>query len=138
MGRDTDDTGADLGLKIAGQEINVRNVKSLNTIATVCTLVAVCGMGVALYYHEAAAQQDKSQLAKTLEKSNADIATALKDANVAQREQNTAFLQAMKELTAEQRRSTEQITIGNCMNESAMKNRQDARETCRRIVRDNR
>lgn len=34
--------GADVNLKVPGGEVNLRNVKSLNTLATVATLIFVC------------------------------------------------------------------------------------------------
>ena len=46
--------GADVAVKIAGQEFNVRNVKSLNTLATVATLViCVCGFTIGWFLIDA-------------------------------------------------------------------------------------
>lgn len=141
MGEPTE-TVADVSLKFAGQEVNVKNVKSLNTIATICTLIATCTIGVFIYFHEAGAQADKAQVANTLSKSNSDIAGALKDSNLAivqaLKESNANTLSAIKELTSEQKKSTNAIKVGNCLNDPSMKNRQDAREFCNRITRDDR
>lgn len=39
---DEQTSGADVAVKIAGQEVNLKNIKSLNTLATVATLMVVC------------------------------------------------------------------------------------------------
>lgn len=130
-----DSVGADIAVKVAGQEFNVRNVKSLNTIATVTSLIVVCTLGVFLYFHEATAQQDKAQTAATLAKSNAEIASALKENNKilvdAMKEQSMNTLNALGRLTS----ATKEIA---CLSDPAMKNRNDARDFCKRITREDR
>lgn len=142
MTGDAENGGADIGVKIAGQEVNIRNVRSLNTIATVCTLIGVCVLGVFVYYHEVSAQSDKVNVAATLQKSNTDISNALKESNTALvnalKESNANTLGALKELTTEQRRSTQAIKEIACLNDPAMKNRNDARDFCKRMARDER
>ncbi len=125
------ENGADVALKIAGQEVNLRNVKSLNTIATVCTLLGVCIIGVYLHFHEVNAQTEKAQVAATLQKSNVDIAAILKEATQAQREQGQAIVKALERV---ERRAAEVA----CLSDPTMKNRNDAREFCRRMSRDDR
>lgn len=112
-----------------GWGLKARNV-DLRTFMLILTLISAAGAVAVGWQHDVNAQTQKKELADTLEKSNKIIADALK-------EQNTHFLQALKELTTEQKKATVQITIGNCMNSPAMRNRNDAREECRRIVRDN-
>ena len=135
-------SGADLGIKIAGNEVNIKNVKSLNTIATVTTMVLVATLGVFLYFHEVNAQQDKARLAGTLEQSNSIVAEALKQSN-------KAVTDALKELAIEQRRATDAINAEQrrstnamkeiaCLNDPVMRNRGDARDFCKRIARDDR
>lgn len=139
---DGQESGADLSLKVAGQEINVKNVKSLNTAATLATLICVCVLGVFVYFHEVGAQQDKARVAATLQRSNADIAGALKESNQAivqaLKESNANTLGAIRDLTTEQRRAVTAIKEGNCLQDPAIRNRQDAREFCKRITRDDR
>ncbi len=127
----SEENGADVALKIAGQEVNLRNIKSLNTIATVCTLLGVCIMGVYLHFHEVNAQTEKVQVAETLRKSNADIANILKESNTLQREQAQAIVKALEKV---ERRTAEVA----CLQDPSMKNRNDAREFCRRMARDDR
>lgn len=127
----SEQTGADLNLKFAGQEVNLRNVKSLNTIATLVTMLLVGTLGVFLYFHEVNAQHDKSTLASTLQQSNAIVADSL-------RQSNKAMTDALKELAAEQRRSTNAMKEVACLNDPAMRNRADARDFCRRMARDER
>ena len=43
--------GADIGVKIGGQEVNVKNVKSLNTVLTAVSLVMITAIGVFLWDH---------------------------------------------------------------------------------------
>lgn len=74
---DEDTNGADVGLKLAGQEINLKNVKSLNTLATVATLILVCVLGYAFYAH-AGETRDASK----------ELTGALRDMTQAAREQN--------------------------------------------------
>lgn len=137
-----DRTGADVGLKIMGNEVNIKNLKSVNTVATVGTLIMVSALGVAFYFHEVGAQQDKAQVAATLVKSNADIAGALDRNSMTLarelKESNVNTLQVLKELTAEQRKSTAAIKEGNCLQDPAMRSRPDARDVCRRLTRDDR
>ena len=127
----SEENGADVNLKVAGQELNVRNVKSLNTIATLITMFAVCILAVYLHFHEVNAQQDKAQVATTLQKSNADVAAILKENNLAQKEQTQAIVSAINRLSA---RATEIA----CLSDPSMKNRTDARDFCRRMARDER
>lgn len=134
--------GADIGVKIAGQEINVRNVKSLNTIATIVTMIIVVGLGVGFYFHEANAQQDKARLAGTLEKSNSTIAEALREQNKMVEESNKAVVKAITDSNDKMVSAINKLTSRSaeiaCLSDPAMKNRVDARDVCRRLSRDDR
>ena len=123
--------GAPGGFFAKAKNVDVR------TALLFAVFVAVCATGSIVVHHEVNAQAQKSELAQTLKESNKVIAEALKDATEAQKIRDNAFIQAQKEVTGELKRATIQITIGNCMNEQAMKGRSDAREACRRIIRDN-
>lgn len=135
-------SGADLGIKVPGGEVNIKNVKSLNTIATVTTMVMVGMLAVFLYYHEVNAQQDKAQVATTLQKSNTDIAGILKEANQAQREQNAALVKAINDSNERTVNAISKLTSKSseiaCLSDPAMRNRVDARDLCKRLSRDDR
>ena len=122
-----DENGADVSLKVAGQEVNLRNVKSLNTIATLITMFGVGLLAMVVYNHDSVAQTAQKNVVEATKEANQSIVKALKELN----DQNVA---ALKELTVEQKRATFQLTVSNCMNESAMKNRSDARQFCERIA----
>lgn len=74
---DQHETGADVAIKVAGQEFNVKNVKSLNTLLTLGTFVAVVMLGYAFWMH-AADTKDASR----------ELVQALKEGTQAAREQN--------------------------------------------------
>ena len=113
-----------------GWGLKMRNV-DLRTFMLILTLVAAIGAGAIGWHHEVNAQTQSKELATTLEKSQKVTAEALKEWQNSQKASNDAIVKALEKVAA-------QVTIGNCMNEPAMKNRQDAREVCRRIVRDDR
>ena len=113
-----------------------RNVDMRTALIFLAMLSALGAVGVGVH-HEVNAQTHSKDLAQTLDKSQKVIADALKEVTTAQKERDNALIQVVKELSAEQKKMTIQVTIGNCMNEQAMKGRSDAREACRRIIRDN-
>jgi hypothetical protein len=78
-------TGADVEVEIAGQKVNLKNVKSLNTLATVATLILVCVLGYAFYVH-AGETKDASK----------DLVQALKEMTSAAREQNCLISMPME------------------------------------------
>lgn len=69
--------GADVELDIAGQKVNFKNIKSLNTGATLATLILVSVLGYAFYVH-AGETKDQSK----------ELVSALKEMTQAAREQN--------------------------------------------------
>ena len=133
------DTGSDFEAGGFGVKLGAKNIKDPNTLATFATLIIVVGIGIAGYFVHAQAQQEKSNTASTLVKSNTDIANALKDSNLAivqtLKESNANTLSAIRDFTVEQRRMTEALNIANCLNDPTMKNRSDARDACNRITR---
>ena len=131
-------TGADLGIKVMGNEINVKNLKSVNTIATVTTLVLVAVFGVFLYFHEVNAQQEKAHIAGVLQQSNSIVAEALKQSNKAVTDALKELAQEQRNAIVEQKRSTNAIKEVACLSDPAMKNRNDARDFCKRMSRDDR
>lgn len=70
-------SGADVALNIAGQQIAVKNVKSLNTIVSLIAAIAAC-FGVYLVMAHAADTKDAGK----------DLVMALKEMTQAAREQN--------------------------------------------------
>ena len=139
---DPEKGGADIGLKLAGQEVNIRNVKSLNTIATMATLILVSALGVGGYFHEATAQAERAANHVERIKINADIAGALKESNnavvQALRENNTNTLKAIESLTYEQRKAASAMREIACLSDPAIKNQTNARDFCKRMSRDDR
>ena len=75
--------GADFGLKIAGQELNVKNVKSLNTILTALGLCASVSIGVFLWTH-----------VESADKGTAAVLNEVKQSN--QTQKNIAYYQCMQ------------------------------------------
>lgn len=76
-----EETGADVAVELAGQKVNIKNVKSLNTLATVATLIIICagfGMGYVIFTAHAAETRDSSK----------ELVTALREMTQAAREQN--------------------------------------------------
>jgi len=106
--------GADVEANIAGQQIRVRNVKSLNTLATVATLIiCICGFAIGYQMFDAHAKDTK-------ETTNAVVA-ALKDLTKVHRENG-------KEQVKEQR------TL-RCVMGSEQKDRRRAEDDCERNFR---
>ena len=69
--------GADVNLELAGQKVNLRNVKSLNTLATVLTLLLVILIGYIGWQHTG----DTKEASK-------ELTVALKEMTQAARESN--------------------------------------------------
>ena len=110
----SEENGADVAVKIAGQEVNLRNVKSLNTLATVATLIIViCGFSIGWNLLDAHA--------KGGEKRESALVAALNDLAKTQRD-------ASRDQVKEQR-------MLNCLIVADQKDRRRAYEDCERISR---
>jgi cytochrome c-type biogenesis protein CcmH/NrfG len=85
--------GADVSVKVAGQELNVRNVKSLNTILTALSFAVLIGIGVLMWTHVVAEDQ-----------SNKAILTEIKEQNkaVLQAQKNSAYFACLQACLLEQ------------------------------------
>lgn len=94
----------------------------------VCLAVGFAWGAWELKAHAGGAERQSAAIVKSINEANAAVVQSLK-------ESNNATVKALQDLAAEQKRATLQITIGNCMNEAAMKHRPDAREACTRIIR---
>lgn len=91
----SEENGADVDLEIGGQKVSVKNVKSLNTLATVATFVGVCLLLYGGYTHTLDA---KDRDRATDEREKAYIA-ALKEQTAAYRDGNSAIHSAIREQT---------------------------------------
>jgi hypothetical protein len=69
--------GADVDLKIAGQEVKLKNVKSLNTILTLIAAVGVCFGTYLLVEHKADAKSNGETLTSVMK----DMAQAIREGN---------------------------------------------------------
>jgi len=85
---ETQSNGADVAVEIAGQKVNLRNVKSLNTLATVATLFVTCFGVYILFTHQADAREGGKEVALVLKESNKELSEVLKELARATREQN--------------------------------------------------
>jgi hypothetical protein len=59
-------SGSDIALEVAGQKINVKNVKSLNTILTLIAAGAACFAVYLLTQHQVEAKEGGKELAGAL------------------------------------------------------------------------
>ena len=109
-----DQTGADVALKVAGQEINVRNVKSLNTGMTIATFIIVVCASVIGY-------QMFDVHAKEVKEGGTQLAAALRDLAKAHRETS-------RDQVKEQR-------MLNCLIVSEQRDRRRLYDDCERITR---
>ena len=69
--------GADVQVEIAGQKVNLKNVRSLNTLATVLTLILVALIAFVVWTHSSETKEASKELVG-----------ALKEMTQAAREQN--------------------------------------------------
>lgn len=118
---DEQPNGADVAVEIAGQKVNLRNVKSLNTLATMATLVVVCLIGYMVFTHTADAKDSGKEIAAELRAANKETATVLK-------ESNRELSEVLKELA---RAAREQ----NCLLSLPQERRTENIEVCKRISR---
>ena len=118
--------GADMAVDAFGVKANVRNVKSLNTMATVVTMIATLVVAYVLITHNAEARDGGKEIAAALIKSNEAVAAALK-------ESNKDVSNALKDLAQQSREQ-------NCLIATGVQNlpadrRQEAANLCKRLSR---
>lgn len=95
-------------------------------------LPMVLGIGyisLTLYNHGVDAKDGATEIAKALEKSNLKVADALEKSNA-------KVVEALDRQSNEQRRATEAIKEGNCLNSLPQDRRINAAEICKRTARD--
>ena len=85
---DEQQVGADVAVEIAGQKVNLRNVKSLNTLATMATLLLTCVVGWIIFTHSSEAKDGLKEIAAELKVSNKELSEVLKEMARASRETN--------------------------------------------------
>ena len=106
----SEDNGADIAVRVAGQEVNLRNVKSLNTMATVATLIIViCGFTIGWFLLDAHA--------KGGEKKDVDLSSVLRE-----------MVQVNREIAQGQREM-------NCLISLPTERRESQSDICKRIAR---
>ncbi len=98
--------------------------KNYRVMDLVCLLTA-CGVIACAYYVRGYAGEYENQ-AKSIKESNEKIIQILKDNN----EKTT---DALNKQTDVLRRLNDNMKEGNCLNDPVLRNRQDAREVCRRL-----
>jgi len=106
MSSDNDNDGADISAKVAGQEVNIKNIKSVNTIFTLLGFALTCLIAFMLFEHR-------------------------NDERGARHE----FILAIKELTGAQRETTSSMREQNCLLSLPQDQRQAQMEFCKRISR---
>ena len=71
----SEENGADVDLQIAGQGFKFRNVKSLNTLATVATLILCILIGYVVFEHKTDARAEGVALAQR----DAQLSSAIRE-----------------------------------------------------------
>ena len=118
---DEEPNGADVAVEIAGQKVNLRNVKSMNTLATLATLVIVCVIGYIIFTHTLDAKEGGKEVAAELKATNKETAMVL-------RETSREISLGLKELAIAARES-------NCLLAMEQGKRAEAADICKRISR---
>ena len=127
--------GADVSMKVAGQELNIRNVKSLNTIVTVLNFFSFCVLAVFLYFADVNAQKtngndtaEHKAIVDAIQKANGAMVQAIKEAQHV----NITVLEKINAQAARQEQATRET---NCLLSLPQDRRTNAAEACRRIAR---
>ena len=118
---DEQQVGADVAVEIAGQKVNLRNVKSLNTLATMATLILTCVVGWIIFTHSSEAKDGLKEIAAELKVSNKETAAVLKEAN-----------KELSEVLKEMARASRET---NCLLAMPPEKRAENVELCKRISR---
>lgn len=85
-------------------------------------------ISLTLYTHAADSKLEKGELIQTLKESNKEVADALKASN-------SQTAEIIRQMALEQKRATDVLRELACLNDPALKGRQDARELCKRVTR---
>lgn len=103
--------GADISAEIAGQKVDVKNIKSLNTVVTLFTFVGVCILVYAFYLHRGDGLQ---------------AATSAK-------EDRQAFVKAVQEQTQAIREGNAELRLQNCLSKFPENQRAAQDAWCKQI-----
>lgn len=120
----------ELDLEVGGQKIRTKGYRLIDLI-WLPMILAMGYIGLLLQNHVAAAEKDGAVIAVAAKEANKALVDAIK-------ESNSATVAALRDLTTEQRRSTNAIKEVACLSDPSMKNRGDARDFCKRMSRDDR
>ena len=118
---DEEPNGADVAVEIAGQKVNLRNVKSLNTLATVATLLVALLIGYVILTHTTDAKDSGKEVAAELKATNKETAAVL-------RETSKEISAGLKELAIAARES-------NCLLSMEQGKRAESADLCKRLSR---
>lgn len=120
----------ELDLEFAGQKVRTKGYR-LADLIWLPLVLGVAYISLTLYNHEATAQQERQAIAGTLKESNTAIAISLEKSNA-------ATVRALEAVVVEMKKNTSASKETACLLDPVMKNRADAREFCKRMVRDDR
>lgn len=87
---------ADVSLDVAGQKVNLRNIRSVNTIVTVLTLFVVLSIGFLMFEH----RTDTKEMSSSFVSAIKEQTTAIREQTAAQREQTCLYKFAESERRA--------------------------------------
>jgi len=113
----------DIGAGPTGVTARARGYRLIDLV----WLPMIMGVGY-LCFQQASAQSDKRINVEQVDKTHKEFIEVLKENNL-----NT--VSAIKELAVEQRKSTTAIKEIACLSDPALRNKNDAREICKRLVR---
>ena len=122
---DGEEKNQEIDATIAGQHIRAKGYRLMDLL----WIAMFCGVGWWVYQNNAQAQADKQNVAASVKEANIAVVDALKQSNA-------ATVEAIKTLALEQKKSTQAMRETACLLDPALKNRQDAREFCKRMTRD--
>ena len=127
--------GADVSMKVAGQELNIRNVKSLNTVVTILNFFAFCVLAVFIYFADVNAQKNNGNdsaehkaIVEAIQKANLNMVQAIKESQAV----NSLVLEKISTQAARQEQATRET---NCLLALPQDRRTNAAEACRRKAR---
>jgi len=117
--------GADFGIDMLGVKANVKNIRSLNTVATVVTMILTATLLYVIVTHSIQAKDDDKELVRALRDSNKEVAKAIMEISS---EHNTSM-----------RQLSQSIKMQNCLTirirpDMTPQQRADEQEFCKRIT----
>lgn len=120
------ENGADVGVEAFGAKVNVRNVKSLNTMLTGLTTVIVLVLAYIVFAHAADQKTGTQAIVQEIKESNISAARIVKDSN-------DNLIRALHEFSANSKEQTRVAREQNCLLLFDQSERQRQTENCKRI-----